>query len=284
VRAMTNDRGEAVKIVTPGEPVQVIGISGVPQAGDSFLAVASDSEAREIAAKRQQIKREHDFRQTKRINLTNIYDQIKDGMVKELNLVIKGDVDGSVQVLRDSLEKIGTDEVRVHVIRSGVGAINESDVLLAAASEAIIIGFHVRPDSRAREVSQREKIDIRLYTVIYEVEDDVRKALEGLLDPEFEEKLHGVAEVKDTFRVPKIGVIAGCYVQEGTILKSDRARVVRDSVPVYSGQLASLRRFKDDAKEVAAGLECGIKVENFDDVHIGDTIETYEVISVARKL
>lgn len=284
VRAMVNDRGETVQEVTPGEPVQVIGISGVPQAGDSFLAVESESEAREIASKRQQIKREHDYRHFKRINLTNIYDQIKDGMVKELKLVIKGDVDGSVQVLRDSLEKIGTSEVRVNVIHSGVGAINESDVLLAAASDAIIIGFHVRPDTRAREVAQREKIDIRPYTVIYEVEDDIRKALEGLLEPEFEERLQGVAEVRDTFRVPKIGVIAGCLVQEGTIHAKDHARVVRDSVPVYSGQLASLRRFKDDAREVVAGLECGIKVENFDDIHVGDVIETYEVVSIARKL
>jgi translation initiation factor IF-2 len=199
-------------------------------------------------------------------------------------LVIKGDVDGSVQVLRDSLEKIGTSEVRVHVIHSGVGAINESDVLLAAASEAIIIGFHVRPDARARDVASKEKIDIRLYTVIYEVEDDVRKALEGLLEPDREERIQGLAEVKDTFRVPKVGVIAGCLVQEGAVHIHDHARVLRDNVLVYTGQVSSLKRFKDDAREVPAGMECGIKVERFDDIHVGDVIETFSIIEVARKL
>lgn len=284
VRAMVSDIGNQVTEVHPGEPVQVLGMSGVPQAGDSFLAVAGESEARVIAGKRQQIKREHEYRQMKRVNLTNIYEQIKDGMVKELKLVIKGDVDGSVQVLRDSLEKIGSKEVRVNVIHHNVGAINESDVLLAAASDAIIIGFHVRPDARARELANREKIDIRLYTVIYEVEDDIRKALEGLLEPDREEKVHGVAEVKNTFRVPKVGVIAGSLVKEGHIHIGDRARVIRNNVDVYTGQIDSLRRFKDDAREVTAGLECGIKVQNFNDIHVGDLIEAFEIIEVARKL
>ncbi|MCK4857684.1 MAG: translation initiation factor IF-2 [candidate division Zixibacteria bacterium] len=284
VRAMINDRGENVMQVRPGEPVQVIGMSGVPQAGDSFLGVESDSEAHTIAAQRQQIKREHDHRQMRRVSLTSIYDQIKDGMVRELKLVIKGDVDGSVQVLRDSLEKIGTEEVRVNVIHHGVGAINESDVLLASASDAIVIGFHVRPDTRARQLAVREKIDIRLYTVIYEVEDDLRRALEGLLEPDKEERIQGTAEVKDTFRVPKVGVIAGSSVKTGTIHMGEWARVLRDNVPVYTGKISSLKRFKDDAREVATGLECGIKVENFDDVHVGDIIETFEIIEVARKL
>lgn len=284
VRAMIDDHGEKIERVLPGEPVQVIGMSGVPQAGDSFLGVEGESEARIIASKRQQIKREHDYRQMRRVNLTNIYEQIKEGMVKELKLVIKGDVDGSVQVLRDSLEKISTPEVRVHVIHYNVGAINESDVLLAAASDAIIIGFHVRPDSRARELATKEKIDIRLYTVIYEVEDDIRKALEGLLEPDREERTHGVAEVKNTFRVPKVGIIAGSLVKSGRIHIGDHARVIRDSVDVYTGRINSLRRFKDDTREVTAGLECGIKVENFDDIHIGDQIEAFEIVEVARKL
>jgi translation initiation factor IF-2 len=187
-------------------------------------------------------------------------------------------------VLRDTLEKISTSEVRVNVIHYGVGGISESDVLLAAASNAIIIGFHVRPDTRARELAAKEKIDIRLYTIIYEVENDIRKALEGLLEPDKEERITGLAEVKNTFRVPKIGVIAGSYVQTGMIHKGDMARIIRDHVGIYSGAISSLRRFKDDAREVPAGMECGIKVANFDDIKEGDLIETYEIIEIARKL
>jgi translation initiation factor IF-2 len=284
VRALLNDRSEKVEEVLPGEPVQVIGLAGVPQAGDSFLAVGSEAEAREISSKRMQIRREQDFRQLKRVTLANLYDQIKEGEVKDLHIIIKGDVDGSVQVLRDTLEKISTSEVRVNVIHYGVGGISESDVLLAAASNAIIIGFHVRPDSRARELAAKEKIDIRLYTIIYEVENDIRKALEGLLEPDKEERITGLAEVKNTFRVPKIGVIAGSYVQTGMIHKGDMARVIRDHVGIYAGAISSLRRFKDDAREVPAGMECGIKVANFDDIKEGDLIETYEIIEIARKL
>jgi translation initiation factor IF-2 len=281
---MLNDKGERVDEIVPGEPVQVIGVSGVPQAGDSFLAVETETEAREISSKRLQIRREQDFRQLKRVNLTNLYEQIKEGDIKDLNIVIKGDVDGSVQVLRDSLEKIGTSEVRVNVIHHGVGAISESDILLATASDAIIIGFHVRPDARARELAAKEKIDIRLYTIIYEVESDIRKALEGLLEPDKEEHITGVAEVKNTFRVPKFGVVAGSYVQTGTIHKGDKARVIRDSIGIYTGTINSLRRFKDDAREVATGLECGIKIENFDDIKEGDLIEAFEIVEIARKL
>lgn len=284
VRALINDKGEKQEQVLPGEPSQVVGLSGVPQAGDSFMAVGSESEAREISVKRQQIKREQEYRQIKRVSLINVYDQIKEGQIKDLNIVIKGDVDGSVQVLRDTLEKISTSEVRVNVIHHGVGAITESDILLAAASDAIVIGFHVRPDSRAREVAAREKIDVRLYTIIYEAESDIRKALEGLLEPDHEERITGVAMVKDLFRVPKVGVIAGCSVQSGIIHKSDRARIIRDSIAIYTGNIHSLRRFKDDAREVAAGLECGIKVENYDDVKEGDLIEAFETVEIARKL
>ncbi len=284
VRAMINDRGEKVDEVYPGEPTAVVGLAGVPQAGDTFMGVASEAEAREISLKRQQIRREQEYRQVKRVSLMNVYDQIKEGQRKELSIVIKGDVDGSVQVLRDTLEKITNEEVRVNVIHYGVGAITESDVLLAAASDAIVIGFHVRPDSRAREVAAREKIDVRLYTIIYEVDNDIRKALEGMLTPDKEERITGVAAVKNTFRVPKFGVVAGCQVQSGTIHRSDRARLVRDGVEVYVGGINSLKRFKDDAREVAQGLECGIKIENFDDIKVGDLIEAFEVIEIARKL
>ncbi len=284
VRALINDRGEKQDLALPGEPAQVVGLAGVPQAGDSFMGVESETEAREISLRRQQIRREQEYRQVKRVSLMNVYDQIKEGERKDLNIVIKGDVDGSVQVLRDTLEKISNEEVRVNVIHHGVGAITESDILLAAASDAIVIGFHVRPDSRAREIAAREKIDVRLYTIIYEADNDIRKALEGMLEPDKEERITGVALVKDTFRVPKVGVIAGCYVQSGTIHRSNRARVIRDSVSVYAGPIHSLKRFKDDAREVPAGMECGIKVENFDDVKAGDLIEAFETIEVARKL
>ncbi len=284
VRAMINDRGEPVTEVLPGEPVQITGLSGVPQAGDSLHVVEEESEAREIAAKRQQLRREQDNRVVRRTSLENVYEQIKEGQIRELKIIIKGDVDGSVQALRDTLEKIGNEEVRTHVIHYGVGGISESDVLLAAASDAIIIGFHVRPDARARELAAQEKVDIRLYTIIYEVDSDIRRAIEGLLEPDVEEKVTGLAEVKDTFKVPKFGVVAGSYVQSGTIHKGDQARVIRDSIGIYKGTINSLRRFKDDAREVPAGMECGIKVEGFDDVKVGDLIETFEVIEVARKL
>ena len=243
-----------------------------------------ESEARDIALKRQRIKREQDFRHLKRIALTDIYDQIREGQVNNLNIIIKGDVDGSVEVLSDTLEKLSNDEVRVAIIHGSVGAINESDVLLAAASQAIIIGFHVRPDMHARELAAKEKVDIRLYTVIYDVEADVRNALEGLLTPDETEEVLGTAEVRNLFRIPKHGVVAGCHVQSGTISHTNRIRVVRDGVEVYNGEIASLRRFKEDVREVSSGFECGIKVENYDDIKVGDILESYKVVQVARKL
>ena len=284
VRTIVDDRGKSLTEIGPGSPAQITGLSGIPQAGDRFFVTADESQARTIAGKRQRIKREQDFRHLKRVALSNVYDQIREGQINELNLIIKGDVDGSAEVLCDTLEKLSNDEVRVVIIHRGVGAINENDVLLAAASHAIIIGFHVRPDAHAREVAAKEKVDIRLYTIIYEVESDVRKALEGLLSPEETEEVKGTAEVRNLFKIPKQGLVAGCYVQTGTISRSDRIRVVRDGTGVYDGLIGSLRRFKDDVREVTSGFECGINVENFDDVKVGDVLETYIVIQVARKL
>jgi translation initiation factor IF-2 len=242
-------------------------------------------EAREITIKRSQVRREYEFRRTHgAVTLEKVFDRIKEGQIKELRLVIKGDVTGSVEVLSDTLGKIATSEVKTHIIRQGVGAITESDVLLAAASDAIIIGFHVAPDTRAREVARREKVDIRQYTIIYEVEDDIRKALEGLLSPDITEKYVGLAEVRDLFKIPRFGTIAGSYVKEGRIMRNDKVRVLRDGKIVYKGNLGSLKRFKEDVKEVKEGFECGISVEDFNDIKVGDFIEAFTLVETARTL
>jgi len=285
IRTIHNDRDQRLDTVGPSTPAQITGLSGVPQAGDTFLIVKDDQEAREITSKRGQIKREYDARRSHgAITLERIFDQIQDGQIKEVRLIIKGDVDGSVEVLSDTLGKIQTDEVRTAIIRQGVGAITESDVLLAAASEAIIIAFQVGPDPRARELAAREKVDIKQYDVIYEAEDDVKKALEGLLAPTLTEHFVGMAEVRELFKVPKVGVIAGCYVKEGRILRKDRVRLTRDSKVIYNGNISSLRRFKEDTREVKEGFECGIGIENFNDIKVGDLIEAIDVIETARTL
>ena len=285
IRTLLNDHDKRLDIVMPSTPAQITGLNGVPQAGDTFMAVKDDAEAKEIATKRSQVKREYESRRPMgHVTLERVFDQIKEGQIKEVRLIIKGDVDGSVEVLSDTLGKISTSEVKTNIIRRGVGAITESDVLLAAASNAIIIGFQVQPDSRAREVVRREKVDVRTYDVIYEAEDDVRKALEGLLSPTISEQFVGQAEVRDLFRVPKVGVIAGCYVKEGRINRKDKVRLVRDGKVIYTGVIGSLRRFKDDAREVKEGFECGIGIENFNDVKVGDMIESFELIETARTL
>jgi len=285
VRAMHNERDQVLEVAGPSTPVRISGLHGVPQAGDSFMVVQDDQEARQIAQKRMQVKREHDIRRGfGPATLENIYAQIKEGQVRELRLIIKADVDGSAEVLSETLAKIATEEVRTVIIHKGVGGITESDVLLATTSGAIIIGFNVRPDGRARETANREKVDIRMYSIIYEVENDVRKALEGMLSPDVTEKLVGVAEVRQVFRVPKIGVIAGCFVKEGAVHRSDKAHIVRDGRVIHTGALSSLRRFKDDAREVASGFECGIGLENFNDIKVGDSIEAFTLVETARKL
>ncbi len=284
VRAMFNEFGERVDSVGPSQPALILGMDGVPRAGDSFYSVDSEVEAREIAQRRRIMKREQDSRRLKRITLSDLYDHIKEGMIKELNLIIKADVDGSVEALSDSLSQITHPEVRIRVIHQGVGGINENDVLLAAASGAIIIGFHVRPSVQARSLAETEDVEIKKYEIIYEVLEDVRNALSGLLAPKVTEKVIGVAEIRDVFKVPRRGYIAGCYITSGTIKRSSGVRVVRDNVEVYSGKILSLRRFKDDVSEVNQGYECGIAIENFDDVKTGDTIEAIEFVEEARSL
>lgn len=284
VRAMYDERGRQVNEAGPGTPVQVVGFEGVPEVGEIFVVVPDERAAREIATKRQQIRREQDFRRTRHVTLDQISRQIREGAVKELNVILKADVGGSVEALSDALMQLSTDEVAVNVIHKGVGGISESDVLLAYASEAIIIGFNVRPTLEARATAARENVDIRLYRVIYDAVNEVKAALEGLLEPEITEELTGTAEVRQTFRVPKVGVVAGCYVQSGKIGRNDLAKLYREDRLIYEGKIASLKRFKEDVKEVVAGFECGIALEGFDDIKIGDVIETYQRVETKRTL
>ena len=284
VRAMLDERTRPVEAAGPSVPIQVLGLSGLPQAGDSFRVVENERQAREVSQKRQQLQRAREVHRGKRVSLVDIHDQIQAGKIQELRLILKGDVGGSVEALDDSLSQISSEEVRLNVIHRGVGAISESDVLLASASDAIIIGFNIRPDARAREVAAQEQVDIRLYRVIYEVVEDVKAALSGLLKPAVEEQIAGTAEVRETFQVSSVGTIAGCYIAEGMINRNSLIRVLRDNVVINEGQIDSLRRFKDDVREVQAGFECGIAVENFNDIKVGDVIEAYELVETARTL
>ncbi|HEX7050245.1 MAG TPA: translation initiation factor IF-2 [Longimicrobiales bacterium] len=284
VRALLDERGNHVEAAGPAIPVQVLGLSGVPQAGDSLVVTDADRAA-EIAQTRQRLEREKQLRiKSRGVRLTDLSKMLAEGEAAQLNLVIKGDVDGSVQALSDALEQLSTSEIGVDVIHRAVGAINESDVLLATTAGAIIIGFHVRPTAEARAVAEREGVDIRLYNIIYEAVEDVRAAMEGMLQPEEREVLLGVADVRQLFKVPRVGTVAGCYVTEGTLERRGRVRVVRDGVQVYDGELGSLKRFKDDVREVREGFECGLNVAGFNDVKVGDQIECYRVESVARTL
>ncbi|MGD2215398.1 MAG: translation initiation factor IF-2 [Gemmatimonadales bacterium] len=284
VRALLDERGNNVEEAEPGMPARVLGFEGVPQAGESLIVLEYER-AREITGKRQQIERERDFRRRSQVGrLEDIFEAVQAGERTQLPLIIKGDTDGSVQALSDELEGLSTSEVEVRVIHRGVGAVNESDVLLAQTSGAIIIGFHVRPDRGARELADREGVDIRSYRVIYEAAEEVKAALEGMLAPEEKEVIVGAAEVRQLFKVPKVGTVAGCYVSEGVIDRNARIRVLREHVVVYEGKLASLKRFKDDAKEVRAGYECGMSIENFNDIKVGDILEAFRVERIARTL
>jgi translation initiation factor IF-2 len=284
IRAMLDERGKQVDEAGPSTPVQVLGLAGVPQAGDQLVQMAADRAA-EIAQTRQRLEREKRMRIKGRgVKLTDISKMLERGETAQLNLVIKGDVDGSVQALSDSLEQLSTEEVSVQVVHRAVGAINESDVLLASTSEAIVIGFHVRPTAEARQVAEREGVDIRLYNIIYEAVEEIRSAMEGMLSPEEREVLLGAAQVRELFKVPKIGTVAGCMVTEGEIRRAGLVRVVRDGIQVYEGRLDSLKRFKDDVREVREGFECGMSVANFNDIKVGDVIESYEVQEFARTL
>ncbi len=284
VRALLDERGRKVTSAGPGIPVRVLGIEGVPQAGDS-LVVLPAARVREIVSRRRQLEREKDIRRRATgTRLEDVFAAVKAGQRARLNVVIKGDTDGSVQALSDSLERLSTDEVSVEVIHRAVGGINESDILLASTSEAIIVGFHVRPDAGAAAAAERESIEIRIYNVIYEAVEEIRLALEGLLAPEQREITVGMAEIRELFRVPKAGTIAGCYVQSGTMRRNLPIRLLRDQIQIYQGRIDSLRRFKEDVRQVKDGYECGISIENYNDIKVGDVIECYEVVEVARTL
>jgi translation initiation factor IF-2 len=284
VRAMMDERGHGVREAGPSTPVEVLGWSGTPAAGDIFGVFDDEREAREIAGKRQALHREHEFRAAKAISLTEFYSQMSQGETSELKLIIKGDVDGSVEALSESLGKLGTSEVQIRIIRQAVGQITESDVLLAAASGAIIVGFHTRPDLRARELAEREKVEIRFYDIIYKAVEDVKQALEGLLKPELREVVLGVAEVRQVFKLSKAGTVAGCMVVSGSIPRTARVRLMRDGTSVWAGRIGSLRRFKDDVREVASGFECGISLDGMNDIKVGDAIEAFTIEELARTL
>jgi len=284
VRAMFDERNNKISEAGPSTPVLVLGFEGAPQAGDTLVVVSSEREAREVAIKRQQLQREQDQRQVRLVTLDDIASRIGKGELKDLPIIVKGDVDGSVEALADSLMKLSNDEVRVQVIHKGVGAISEGDVLLAAASNAIIVGFHVRPHSNARKLAESEKVDVRLYNVIYDAINEVKSALEGMLSPLISEKLVATIEVRETFKVPKVGTIAGCYVQDGKITRNNKIRLFREGIVIYEGHLATLKRFKDDVKEVDAGYECGLNITNFNDIKVNDIIEAYEMIETKQKL
>ena len=284
VRAMFDERGKKVFEAAPSTPVLVLGLEGTPQAGDTFVVLESERVAREIGLKRQQLKREQDQKQVHHITLDEIAKQIIIGGVKELPLIVKGDVDGSVEALADSLMKLSTEEVVVRVIHKGVGGISESDVLLADASDAIIIGFLVRPNLNARKLAEKQSVDLRMYNVIYDAINEVKSALEGLLSPVVSEEVVATVEVRDLFKVPKFGTIAGCYVLEGKISRSSKIRLIRDGIVIQEGEIGTLRRFKDDVREVDAGYECGLNINNYNDVKVGDIIEAYKLVETKQTL
>ncbi len=284
VRAMFNDREERIEEATPATPVEILGFGGIPDAGSPFQVTESEKQARMVGEKRQELERQGEAKNVKKITLDNIYDSIQDGEVQELKIIIKGDVHGSVEALKTSLEKLSTDEIKLHVIHAAAGAVIENDVNLAAASKAIIVGFHVRPTPKAMMLADQEKVEIRKYTIIYDALEDIKSAMEGMLSPELKEVTIGTIEIRNTFKVPKIGVIAGCYVTSGKVTRGSTVHVIRDGIELHTGKITSLKRFKDDAKEVEKGYECGIGIENFNDLKEGDIFEAFEIQKIARKL
>ena len=284
VKAMFNERGQRVEEAGPATPVSVLGFDGAPNAGDKFNVFEDEKDARAIATKRQQLQREQGVRTQKTVTLEELGRRIEVGEFKELNLIIKGDVDGSIEALSDSLQKLTTEKVQVNIIHKAVGQISDSDVLLASASNAIIIGFQVRPSASARKLAEQEEIQIKLYSIIYQAIEEMRDAMEGLLSAKIEENIVGSAEIRETFKISKVGTIAGCFVTEGKILRSSKVRVIRDGVVVYTGELGSLKRFKDDAKEVAKGFECGLNIDRFNDIKVGDVVEAYEEVEIKQTL
>jgi translation initiation factor IF-2 len=284
VRAMFDDRGRALEAAPPSTPVEILGLEGLPQAGDQFVVVSDREKAREVSEYREMKAREAQLAKSSRVSLEGLAEQIKQAGMKELPIILKGDVGGSVEVIGDLLNKLSNDKVKINVMRTSVGAITESDVLLASASNAIIIGFNVRPERKAQEMADQEKVEIRLHSIIYELQDEMKKAMLGMLEPTIKETHQGRAEVRDTFRIPKVGTIAGCYVLDGVIKRDNEVRLLRDNVVVFKGKISSLRRFKDDAKEVTNGMECGIGIQNYNDIKVGDVIEAFISEKVAAEM
>ncbi len=284
VRAMFDDRGNALEEAPPSSPVELLGLEGLPQAGDQFVVVADRDKARGISEYREQKAREAALAKSSRVSLEGLAEQIKAAGIKDLNIILKADAQGSVEVLNDLLSKQSSDQVKVKILHSGVGAITETDVLLASASNAIIIGFNVRPERKAQELAEQEEVDIRLHSIIYELQDEIKKAITGMLEPVIKETYLGRAEVRETFRIPRVGTVAGCYVQDGTIKRDGEVRLLRDNVMVFKGKIASLRRFKEDVNEVRHGFECGIAIQNYGDIKVGDVIECFVTERVAAAL
>jgi translation initiation factor IF-2 len=284
VKAIFNERGQNIPEAGPSMPAQILGLSGAPQAGDKFNGMDDEKEAKAIANKRLQLQREQGLRTQKHITLDEIGRRIAIGNFQELNLIIKGDVDGSIEALTDSLLKLSTEKIAVNILMKAVGAITESDVLLASASDAIVIGFQVRPSMNARKLAEQEGIQIKLYSIIYDAIEEVKAAMEGMLKPEFEEKVVGNIEVREVFKITRVGSVAGCMVLDGKVSRNTKVRVIRDGIVVYTGELASLKRFKDDVKEVSKGFECGLNIHNFNDIKVGDIIEGYDIVEIKAKL
>ncbi|EMT40161.1 translation initiation factor IF-2 [Thermoanaerobacter thermohydrosulfuricus] len=282
VRAMLDDKGRRIKKAGPSMPVEVLGFSEVPEAGDKLIVVEDEKKARELAERRKELQKEMELKRKQKVSLEDLFSQIQEGSVKELNIIIKADVQGSVEALKKSIEDLSNEEVRIKVIHGAVGAITETDVMLASASNAIIIGFNVRPETNAKNLAEKEKVDIKLYRIIYEAIEDIKAAMKGLLEPKYKEVELGRAEVRAVFRVPGVGNVAGCYVLSGKILRNSDIRVVRDGIVVYEGKIASLKRFKDDVREVQQGFECGIGIDRFNDIKEGDIIEAYQMEEIPR--
>ena len=284
VRAMFDDSGHKVKEALPSDPVEILGFEEVPEAGEKLQVVSSEKYAKEIASKRRALKKMEALKSMKKVTLDDINKMIQEGSLKELKIVLKADTQGSIEAITNSINKMSFKNIRISIIHSGIGSIKESDVLLASASNAIIIGFRVRPTQKAKELIEREKVDMRIYSIIYQIEDDIKKAIEGLLEPTEEEKLVGTAEVKQVFRISKVGVVAGCYVKSGKVIVKAIAKLVRDGTEIYKGRIESLRRFKEDVKEVKEGYECGIKLEGYSDIKENDIIECYEIVKIKQTL
>jgi translation initiation factor IF-2 len=281
---MFNEREQKITQAGPSEPVLILGLNGAPQAGDTIHVMETEQEAREIATKREQLQREQSLRTGKRLTLDDIGRRIAIGNFQQLNIIVKGDVDGSVEALSDSLIRLSTEQIQVNAIHKGVGQISESDVILAAASDAIIVGFQVRPSQSARKLAEKEGVDIRLYSIIYNAIEEVKAAMEGMLSPEIKEEITANVEIREVFKITKVGAVAGCMVRDGKIKRGNKIRLIRDGIVIYTGELGSLKRFKDDVKEVSQGYECGLNIHNFNDIKVSDIVEAFEEIEVKQTL